>query len=697
MSGTDGLKNAVLVAVRPDSFSNEFAFSRCQPCGELSPIPPSRGLFSTESTPEVQEDGDIIRDAEIIAKHTAFPVSKHTILTFPQGWDYLVKALHQSHILSEAQRAEALTILTESGLQGAFSVRRELINFKKLMLHVATKSINIEKALRRLSTFFYRNGRDGDGDPAERSRHNDIQLALNSCTGLVRGAHDARAICKAICCLHRLPDEIVAAQPSKLHGLPETLLAAKAISPVQGVISSAIEHGHVVSNQCIDKVRSIEFGQIFEKNGCSGLLEGHRRVASSIAAANWPAEVAANVLAIFVAHGGCKAFAIENELRRYEASLTAVCAALESMLEGLANVVSQCQTESGVASEHGGASAIAEDCHDLKRGAATLARKHSTSLQVTLRCCSEVLRWVQEILASKTTDARLFVAGDDLGQSDVVPSAFGANLPVLLAELSAVEQKYAAELSAVIDSFDAWPPQRGAPGVGEHLVFSGATPCARCGGGFHHLWVVGGTCYVCERAQRTAGRCPFRAACPPAAFCPHKRRCAVCERSSCAACRLHAGDGDCVSELVQRLRPARVYLDWDRTCCSTKNGASPLQGNHTLDEALLELLAASPPAEVVTRNSHVGDIRRFLADRYGITGVPIHGVRQHAKPGGIGGIGNEGEGGGGVEGPPRSKAAVVCRDVGGPVLFVDDDIAELVQPDIAASPLVHRVHFTRGS
>lgn len=31
----------------------------------------------------------------------------------------------------------------------------------------------------------------------------------------------------------------------------------------------------------------------------------------------------------------------------------------------------------------------------------------------------------------------------------------------------------------------------------------------------------------------------------------------------------------------------------DRTCCSTKSGASPLRGNHSVDETLLDLMRAS--------------------------------------------------------------------------------------------------------
>jgi hypothetical protein len=65
----------------------------------------------------------------------------------------------------------------------------------------------------------------------------------------------------------------------------------------------------------------------------------------------------------------------------------------------------------------------------------------------------------------------------------------------------------------------------------------------------------------------------------------------------------------------------------------------------------------------------------------------VHVVKPRSKAAGVGDAG------------PRSKAAVVGRKRagGGCVLFVDDDMNELVQADIAAAEHVHRVHFSRGS
>jgi hypothetical protein len=67
-----------------------------------------------------------------------------------------------------------------------------------------------ERTLKRLATFFYLNGREGQGSQPERARHNDLQRALNACSGLARCCNDARMLTKAICTLHRLPNELMA-------------------------------------------------------------------------------------------------------------------------------------------------------------------------------------------------------------------------------------------------------------------------------------------------------------------------------------------------------------------------------------------------------------------------------------------------------------------------------------------------------
>jgi hypothetical protein len=59
---------------------------------------------------------------------------------------------------------------------------------------------------------------------------------------------------------------------------------------------------------------------------------------------------------------------------------------------------------------------------------------------------------------------------------------------------------------------------------------------------------------------------------------------------ACEQCRLVHGDGEDVAALVHTLQPHAIFLDWDRTLCTTRTGGSPLVGKHALDPDLHGLL-----------------------------------------------------------------------------------------------------------
>jgi hypothetical protein len=83
---------------------------------------------------------DIAAVSAAIAQHAALPVNKDTIMSFPQGWDCMLKAFERLEVLTAAERLDAVAVLVALGLREAFTYRRELINFKKLMLHVSQRA-----------------------------------------------------------------------------------------------------------------------------------------------------------------------------------------------------------------------------------------------------------------------------------------------------------------------------------------------------------------------------------------------------------------------------------------------------------------------------------------------------------------------------------------------------------------------------
>ena len=138
--------------------------------------------------------------------------------------------------------------------------------------------------------------------------------------------------------------------------------------------------------------------------------------------------------------------------------------------------------------------------------------------------------------------------------------------------------------------------------------------------------------------------------------------------------------------LAEELRPALLFVDFDRTLCATRGGAAPTEA-HAADAELLRLArrsaraTAAPRVSVVTRNAHRAAIRAWL-DARGAPAVAVHCVgRKHGT----------------------TKADVILAELaalgdGGALgLFVDDNIDEHVDARLRGCARLHRVLFVRGA
>ena len=144
-------------------------------------------------------------------------------------------------------------------------------------------------------------------------------------------------------------------------------------------------------------------------------------------------------------------------------------------------------------------------------------------------------------------------------------------------------------------------------------------------------------------------------------------RCFLCDAWSCERCGILRGDGEDVMCLVDRLKPAAVFLDFDRCLATTKKGRSPLAGSHSVDPDLMAIACAHPNVHIVTRNSYRDDIKVFLKQK-GFPDIPVHTVRQK-----------------------QSKVDVMTDTKnlppGAQALFVDDSIQEHMDPRIKRAGL----------
>lgn len=146
--------------------------------------------------------------------------------------------------------------------------------------------------------------------------------------------------------------------------------------------------------------------------------------------------------------------------------------------------------------------------------------------------------------------------------------------------------------------------------------------------------------------------------------------------------------------LVETLRPKELLLDFDKTLCSTKSGASPLPKktssrrdkdgySHSLDPDLKAAVLAHQlfgNAHVVTRNSHKQEIQTFLI----MHGLQALASNVHVVPKRV------------SKGSYIKEQLFADEDVG-TILFVDDDVRELsTDLWLRESPQVHRLLFVRG-
>ncbi len=248
-----------------------------------------------------------------------------------------------------------------------------------------------------------------------------------------------------------------------------------------------------------------------------------------------------------------------------------------------------------------------------------------------------------------------------------------------------------------------------------------------CGGAFGTLWIgAGGCCFRCEENMRARMECPVSARCRESKagrrwFCPHDRRCIACERWSCEECGVVCCDGEDVAALVERIDPHVVFIDFDRTLCTTKSGSSPARGSHRLDAELWNVVTGgrlcrtktdreskTRDVRVVTRNSHVDDIRAFMARHVAggdsvvgstpsLDAIPIPPVHHVGKGASKGRVIREvlEETAASLAGRLDPEESTGVGGGGVRAVFVDDSAAELLDPEVASVPGLTKVLFSR--
>lgn len=486
---------------------------------------------------------------------------------------------------------------------------------------------------------------------------------MNECDGAVTALFDARRFGKLICNLPRHPDIGV---PAKLLELPSSLEVWKSLERSRQNLANQNElHAYwmmrhsdktEVNVEEIDELEGVNTAAVVKptlrdqawKSESHMVASPYNMVTTDLlarvvaAVPEIPAQGRHYIKTVLIARGATKAITIREAQQKYL-----------RVLEGVLTDAGQLMTELEAPSPEAHKATF---LHVTKR-------KFRNATKGIIHALSEMLRWLQRISVITRGEDCMFVSGST-GAAAFVPQGFADILRPYRSQVSKYRAVMLSELTLT-----------GRPRSMTSGKESNFRTCNCCKQQYSRLWVHRGVCFLCEDVIRSEGRCPYNVRCGSRSFCPHSRCCFVCDQVSCEECRLFHGDGEDVWQLVGHLRPDVVFLDFDRTLATTKSGASPLSGNHSVDPDLAGVCASHEQVHIVTRSSRKADIHEFLSTK-GVKVYCVHSVK-------VDGWQNKAEVINAVLAtlPPESMA-----------LFVDDDICELTH--LGLLPLVkqHRLH-----
>ncbi|CAK9010297.1 unnamed protein product [Durusdinium trenchii] len=617
-------------------------------------------LLRWEGADESAESALRERLARLVPGKCVLELTEENILSYGQGdWSLIERDLFAAF---SADLAHFLLNCFRELVQTCLVVRRELINYKKLCLHMWQAGSLLEKDLRQLASFFYCELVKGSNSP-EQERYVNIANAFNECRGALAVIFDARHFSKAICAW---PRHVKTGVPWKFEALPESLELWKPLDEAEHFLEhhqemdayfQAIHDGsqEVPAMPRLQKTPWRSERQFVESPLAS---QGLQEILSSVKAAGLelPARADDYLRLVLVARGASKALALRSALGRYVEALRSASERAKRLGEQLEELASK--------SWHGSAISAGLHLH---------CTRHMLVLQGLRPVLAEMLRWLEPIQEMRADGERLFVSGAK-GAAAFVPRGFG---DLLAPHRAAVKRFRPLMLTALTGAGPSGWPRSARPGNQKHV-----DACRMCSVELSRLWLHRSLCLLCEAKLRSQGCCPYGGDRCLRSFCPHEHRCVVCEQWSCEQCQLLRGDGEDVWQLVNQRPVNLLFLDFDRTLCTTKAGGSPLQGSHRLDTDLATVCRMNLKVLIVTRSSRSEDIVVFLR-RHGIRAqIGSEGLQEvdHCQ-GNVQVVSVKREGF-----PSKAAAILAAYDTDaagrGGALFVDDDIKELTDPEL---------------
>ena len=399
----------------------------------------------------------------------------------------------------------------------AYRVRRELIHYKKVCLHLFEEARKIERELKQATSFFFWDDDDNKEEGARAHLEAIVSLAPSdmndevspldldavktamerhergdSCElldrkvlyvlasgawmyhrGVSKAIHDARDVAKAICMSPRHPDgEVNGERPFKLRTLPTSMQVHAAVSkaeredPFDSSRAQKKERVKDSKDECESDCNAEKDGGDGDDNdnslenakGSTAMQRILCRVRSEL---QWPDEAVEFLSLSIAARGGFKALAIVEELSLYNMHLSKIPDRLEKTL----NLYKDAQ--SGMI-DHFADCGL--DSNEDVLSAAVSRHREIHHLRGTLKACRENAKWVEilESLAYNTSEdggsstSRLFVAGDNAASNNTcafVPKGF--ELGSFVASSRELLDRILMPTMQNVLAFESWPPTTG--------------------------------------------------------------------------------------------------------------------------------------------------------------------------------------------------------------------------------------------
>jgi hypothetical protein len=679
----------------------------------------------------------LFQDGECL---TVFDYTRENAFLFSQGdWSMIRRDLELAGV--DASCIETLENGFCREIIRAFRVRKELVHYKKVCLHLFEEAKQMEREFKQIMSFFFWNDGDekekgmktqleaiqvlmpSDVDDGNPSEIETVQLAITrhetgECTlldrkllymmscgawmyhiGLQKGIHDSRDLAKAICMSPRHPDgEENDERPIKLQQLPLSMQVYKSLLSFREELPQTSES----SVRC-----DIEQHTMKGTSGAKGLEDILYSVHSKL---QWHKNVVDFLRCSICARGGFKALAMIEELELYKTHLLELQSLVQETLKSFQLIHAETIDNMNIKSLN-----EKEVSNELKSAVERLHIIHF--LRGASRACEENLKWITTILSLGlqnsslygSNHSRLFVASDDICRFVPNDFEFGS---LIGKSRKALDTIFIPCMKASV-LHESWPPSMESNRTrivafdkytaNEQMLESRAVNmkrfmrCEDCEGLYDNKWVRHNLCSFCEmkrKEQHTGSYCLFQdckgGKMNSSTYCPHADRCFYCDAPySCEKfCRLSRGGGDLAIELVESIQPGLVLLDFDRTFCSTKSGASPLpkgkkakdRFTHSIDHDLRVVVSSNvESAHIITRNSHQKEIQEFLR----MNDLPGLANRVHVVPKKV------------------SKGSYINEIFSDELkiqscLFIDDDLRELTNdPWLCQHKNIHRLLFIR--